>query len=412
MGQKNRQCNRCNFRSGWEFAGRREKSENGSDDDGPPLTKLGLQRMAADRPKRTPVATERLEADRRAMQLKVARLQAEAIALQGKKALRLQSHVVKGGYPTTGPAHGGQERPGAPDVRRATATAWQKRRPASAGSARSGMPVSMRKALRRGSAKADAAVVREFTPTVTQPRFRSSAAPQPAPDESTLRQLIAAAGSPTLATSSRAGSPIGSARSESGGESEPRAAWSPGRASRDSTLHFSPQRRRNPGLATGSPPWPLHRVAVSQAVAESLSLRDESRDLLAARSTSLAEYQERHRIPSPGYGVGYLADHDAYLDERDGSWRRRERKPGLPSADDAAALAQLLRDGMGEAGYRADSSSSNSGAQPQLQPQGAGAESGGGDSRDHRLAENVLAKVFEELSTVCPFSLVGVGSAI
>ncbi len=344
----------------------------------------------AERPERTPVAAERLEADRLAMEQKVARLQARAIKLQGKEALRLEAagEIKRGDVKGARTSSGAKSEPGRSDARRATAAAWQKRRPSSADS--KGMPASMRQALRRGSAKAEREVEREFTPTVARPSFRSSAAPQPAPDERALRQLVAAAqsdgtiraGSPTL-------SPPVSARSE-----RVSTAWSPDRASRDSALHFSPQRRRNPGLVTGSPPWPLHRVAVSRAVAESLSLRNEASNVLRSRSSSLAEYRQRHSVP-PQYDISYLDENDGYLDQRDGSWHRRERKSRLPSAQDAEALRSLLRNGMASA-RRAYSNADTETKQVAKAPDSSA------DKRYMQSAQNVLDKVFKELSNVRP----------
>eukprot|EP01043_Picozoa_sp_COSAG02_P059877 COSAG02_NODE_7711_length_2881_cov_1.801582_2_plen_429_part_00 len=344
----------------------------------------------AERPDRTPVAAERLEADRLAMEQKVARLQARAIKLQGKEALRLAAsgEIKRGEVKPTGPSSGAKSGPGRSDARRATATAWQKRRPASADSKE--MPASMRQALLRGSTKADGEAEREFTPTVARPSFRSSAPPQPAPDERALRLLVAAAQSDGTM---RAGSPTSSlpvsARSKRAS-----TAWSPDRASRDSALHFSPQRRRNPGLVTGSPPWPLHRVAVSQAVAESLSLRNEASNVLRSRSSSLAEYRQRHSVP-PQYDISYLDENDGYLDRRDGSWYRRERKSRLPIAQDAEALRSLLRNGMASA----RSTCTNADAETQ---EVAKAADSSGDKRYVQCAQNVLDKVFKELSNVRP----------
>ena len=354
---------------------------------------------------RTPVAAERLEADRRAMEQKVARLQAQAIKLQGKEALRLNASAdIKAGDVRPG-SNGAKSASWRSGVRSTTATAWQKRRPTSADS--DAMPSSMRTALRRGSTKAEEAAEREFTPTVARPSFRSSVAPQPAPDERAVRQLIAAARSDHT---SRAGSPTASLTGSARGRSS--TAWAPDRAARDAALHFSPQRRRNPGLVAGSPPWPLHRVAIAQAVAETLSLRDDSSDVLRSRSSSLAEYQQRHCVP-PQYDISYLDENDAYVDERDGSWHRRERKSRLPSVHDAEALQSLLHNGLANARYRDDGSQTHcrgGTAQPGrcarddgstgVQTRQPAAEPD--DRRYIHSAENVLAKVFEELATVRP----------
>lgn len=356
----------------------------------PPPRRRASAASRVERPARTPVAAERLEADRIAMEQKVARLQTQAIKLQGKQALRLEaSEAIKRGdvKSTGGLSSTAKIASGRSDIRRSTATAWQKRRPASADS--KAMPASMRQALRRGSTKAEEDAEREFTPTLARPSFRSSAAPQPAPDEHVLRQLLAAARSDRT---SRAASPTSSSPASARGD-RASTAWSPDRAARDSALHFSPQRRRNPGLVTGSPPWPLHRVAVSQAVAESLSLRGDTSDVLHSRSSSLAEYRQRHCVP-PQYDISYLDDNDAYLDQCDGSWHRRERKSRIPSAQDAEALRILLRNGMANTRF----SYCNTDAQTDQPAEDS--EPRADDRLYVQSAENVLAKVFEELSKV------------
>ena len=342
---------------------------------------------------RAPVAADRIEADRRAMERKLARLQERAKAVQRKEALRLRPAVeIKGGDVKPSGVNGAKSAASKSDVRRSTATAWQKRRPASADS--QAMPISMRKALHRGSTKAVEAVEREFTPTVARPDFLSSTAPQPAPDERALRRLIAAAQSDGTA---RPESPPLSSTIGATGKSPSTCnskEWSSDRALRDSNRHLSPQRQRNAGLVAGSPPWPLHRVAIAQAVAESLSLRDDGGHVLRSRSSSLAEYQQRHCAP-PQYDISYLDDNDAQLEVSDGSWRRCLPKT-LPSAQDAEALRRILRTGLANARYNHKHAENR--------VPGMEAESSC-EQRSARSAENVLAKVFSELATVRPCSL-------
>ena len=116
--------------------------------------------------------------------------------------------------------------------------------------------------------------------------------------------------------------------------------------------------------------------------------------MLRSRSSSLAEYQQRHSVP-PQYDFSYLDDNDAQLDLSDGSWRRCLPKTRLPSAKDAEALRRLLRTGLANSGYN------NKHAENGVP--GTEAE-GSCEQRSTRSAENVLAKVFSELATVRPLS--------
>ena len=286
-------------------------------------------RAAWESPKRTPVGEERLEADRRAVVAKIAKMEKAAKRVAAKEALRLESQasevVVQGR--ATGCRAG--QRLSMRDAR--TATSWAKGRPGSAGTAR--MPGSMRAALRRGTTKESPPIGserRDFAETVARPSYRAAAPPQPGPDESGLKSLLERQAVRGMLETDRRNERR--AHEEPGGPASP-ARSSPPRSGRSGSpalsereqLHFSPHRRRNPG-ASASPtgtPWPLHRVAVAAAVAESLAERPEISDVLHSRSTSLKEWRERNEEELPRPGVEYLEEHDAGYDERAMGWRRR-----------------------------------------------------------------------------------------